>query len=169
MTKPTLNERMAWAGVGAVNLHPQAKEKRAAEVLPDMREVITDPLEQQQLIQLVEIEATWSVAESEARAMRKPIREKIKSILGGVAKFMVGSTRVIYYSVAKHKLDDKKVLKFGHTTLQTFLAARGYIVPAGVLMAAVREMTTACTTNCAQLQLKVTVKGQEEEEDASLD
>lgn len=167
MSKPTLSERMT--GVGAVNLHPRAKEKRVAEVLPDMREVITDSVEQRQLIQLVEMEATWSVAESEAKAMRKPIKEKIKSILGGVSKFMVGSTLVNYYSVPKHKLDDKKILKFGHTTLQTFLAARGYMVPAGVLMAAVREMTVACTTSYTQLQLKVTAKGQEEEEDASFD
>lgn len=167
MSKPTLSERMA--GVGAVNLHPRMKEKRVTEVLPDMREVITDPVEQRQLIQLVEMEATWSVAEREARVMRKPIKEKIKSILGGVTKFMCGTTRVNYYVVPKHRLDDKKILKHGHTVLQTSLSSRGYMVPAGVMMAAVREMIVACTTNYPQLQLKVTPRGQEEEEDVSFD
>lgn len=109
---------------GSPSLVPSGVEpERVSEAIPDMQEVIEDAGVRQSLIRLVGEDVAWAQQESEAKRMRKPIKDTIKKLLGrGEKRFICDSNRVVYYSSIRSSVDPKKLLSLG-VSPQTIAAA----------------------------------------------
>ena len=122
MAKPSLQDRLKAVKDTAPSLVPHSAEseeplphdKKEAEILPDIQEVIDNPQTVARLIQLVNADVAFSIEEKKAKAARKPFTNAIKALLGGWdRRFMCDGHRVVNFNAPRKKLNAKKLLAAG--------------------------------------------------------
>lgn len=116
MSKPTLADRLRQQTNSAPDMNPveSTKQKRDAEILPDMQEVITDPAVRSRLITLVLQDAELGIGEKAIKKERRPVKEAIKKLLGfKQIKFMCDGNRVVGYSTPRKFVDPELLMANG--------------------------------------------------------
>lgn len=125
MTKQPLNERLkTLRKVTAPTLDPFPHEetRKVPEILPDIQEVFTDSKIVNALTPLILQDAELGLEESEIKRQRRPIRSKIKKLIGSAAatKFMCGENRVTLYEAPRPKISPvilhSRLVKLGLTS-----------------------------------------------------
>lgn len=144
--KQSLQDRLKKIGSDgpSMDIQPKEKPKHEAEVLPEMQEVISDPKVRLQLIRLVNEDAELSVEERMIKGQRKPLKEKIKTLLGfAPTKFMCDGNRVVAFNSPRKSVDPRLLLQ------------------AGVLPSVI----AACTVVKDSYSLKITPPGGEDDDE----
>lgn len=143
-----LEASLAASKAGAPSLNPVPKPKKEpleAEVLPDIREVVTSPADRMKIIRLVAESADLAMQEKQIKNARKPITEMLKKIIPDLSsslKFMADGVRVNMFTINQKRLNQLKLREKGVS----------------------QAIIDACTDTVPVTTLKVTPAGESDEE-----
>lgn len=143
-----LEASLATSKAAFPSLNPVPKPKKEpveAEVLPDIREVVTSPADRMKIIRLVAESADLAMQEKQIKNARKPITEMLKKIIPDLSsslKFMADGVRVNMFTINRKSLSALKLREKGVS----------------------QAILDACTDTTAVITLKVTPAGESDEE-----